>query len=179
MRRPGAIWRKLVKNLGRKPVTVTYPKEPMLLPKNFRGRPVYDPKGCIGCKICERDCPSRAIAITKVAEKTWACTFALDRCVYCGQCADSCPKKTILMSHIYEMATFDRQTLIETTAGVPPPPVIPAPALDSLPLDPQQSLNIAAGSEGKAGEERTEGPGTAAPQCGIQEPAAFGDPGGL
>ncbi|MEI6309605.1 MAG: hypothetical protein WCP58_08195, partial [bacterium] len=91
----------------------------------------------------------------------------------------SCPKKTILMSHIYEMATFDRQTLIETTAGVPPPPVIPAPALDSLPLDPQQSLNIAAGSEGKAGEERTEGPGTAAPQCGIQEPAAFGDPGGL
>jgi formate hydrogenlyase subunit 6/NADH:ubiquinone oxidoreductase subunit I len=118
--RPGAIWREITKNLGRKPATVLYPKERLPLPPNFRGRPVFDPEKCVGCKICERDCPSGVITIEKVAEKTFACTFALDRCIFCGQCADSCPRKAITMSQIFELATFERKSLIDRKAGNPP-----------------------------------------------------------
>ncbi len=113
MRRPGAIWREITKNLGRKPATVRYPKQRLPLPDNFRGKPVFDPKGCVGCLMCVRDCPARAIQIDKIAEKTFACTFYLDRCIFCGQCADSCPRKTIHMSHDYELASFDRDGLID------------------------------------------------------------------
>jgi formate hydrogenlyase subunit 6/NADH:ubiquinone oxidoreductase subunit I len=129
-------------------VTVTYPKEPMVLPDNFRGRPVYDPKTCIGCKLCERDCPSKVITISKVADKTWACTFRLGQCIYCGQCAFVCPKKSITMSHIYEMATFNRDSLTETTAGEPPPPLPPSPEGESSapPATPASPQPLSAGN---------------------------------
>lgn len=122
MRRPGAIWREITKNLGRKPATVRYPKQRLPLPANFRGRPVFDPKGCVGCLMCVRDCPARAIKIDKIAEKTFACTFYLDRCIFCGQCADSCPRKTIHMSQEYELASFNRDGLVDEKKGESLPP---------------------------------------------------------
>lgn len=112
MKKPGAIYKEITKNLFRKPVTVLYPKERLKIPKNLRGRPVFDPNGCIGCQICVRDCPANAIKIEKIAEKTFSCTFYLDRCIYCGQCADSCPKNTITMTQEYELASLDRPSLI-------------------------------------------------------------------
>ncbi|MCR4428031.1 MAG: 4Fe-4S binding protein [Caldiserica bacterium] len=122
MTRPGAIWREITKNLGRKPATVLYPKERLPIPSNFRGRPVFDPEKCVGCKICERDCPSGVITIEKVAEKTFACTFSLDKCIFCGQCADSCPRKAITMSQIFELAAFKKDSLVDRKAGTPPEP---------------------------------------------------------
>ncbi|OGS17599.1 MAG: hypothetical protein A2219_01160 [Elusimicrobia bacterium RIFOXYA2_FULL_50_26] len=114
MRRPGAIWRELVKNLRRKPATVLYPAERLEIPENFRGRPVFNPATCIGCMMCVRDCPAKAVKIEKVGEKKFSCTFYLDRCIYCGQCSDSCVKKSITMSHEFELACFDRSTLVDT-----------------------------------------------------------------
>ena len=119
--RPGAIWREITKNLGRKPATRMYPKERPFLPPNFRGRPVFNPKGgCVGCMLCVKDCPSDAVKITKIEEKHFSCTFNLGNCIYCGQCADSCPKKVISMSKEFELATFDRSTLTNTTDGDSP-----------------------------------------------------------
>ena len=111
MKTPGAIWRELFRNLGRKPATVMYPAVRFDLPSAHRGRPVFEPSTCIGCMMCVRDCPSNAVKIEKFVEKTYQCTFYLDRCVYCGQCAESCPRKSITMSHEYELACFDRKTL--------------------------------------------------------------------
>ncbi len=126
MKYPGAIFKELLNNLKRKPATVLYPAERLTLPKNFRGRPVFDPKGCIGCMMCVRDCPAKAVKIEKIADKTFSCTFYLDRCVYCGQCADSCPKKTITMSQEFELASFSRDSLESIKKGEPPAaPVVP------------------------------------------------------
>ena len=46
--------------------------------------------GCIGCKICEKSCPTDAI---KVEENHAVIDY--DKCIGCGICADKCPKKLI------------------------------------------------------------------------------------
>jgi len=122
MKHPGAIWKELLANASHKPATVLYPKERLELPPNFRGRPVFHPEKCIGCMLCTKDCPSRAVEINKIAEKTYSCTFHLGRCIYCGQCADSCNKDAITMSHIYELAAFEQQSMNDTTKGEPKTP---------------------------------------------------------
>lgn len=50
----------------------------------------YCKAGCIGCKMCEKVCPSEAI---KVIDNH--ATIDYDKCIGCGLCADKCPKKLI------------------------------------------------------------------------------------
>ncbi len=47
--------------------------------------------GCIGCKICEKNCPSGAI---KVENNLARIDYSL--CTNCGICVEKCPKKVIL-----------------------------------------------------------------------------------
>ena len=46
--------------------------------------------GCIGCKICEKNCPHGAI---KVIDNVAHIDFEI--CNHCGVCAEKCPKKII------------------------------------------------------------------------------------
>jgi Na+-translocating ferredoxin:NAD+ oxidoreductase RNF subunit RnfB len=57
-----------------------------------KGKAVMDAcsVGCIGCRICEKNCPENAITITdNVAH------IDQEKCTRCGVCAGKCPKKTI------------------------------------------------------------------------------------
>jgi electron transport complex protein RnfB len=46
--------------------------------------------GCIGCKICEKNCPTGAIKVTDfVAEIDY------EKCIGCGECEKNCPRKII------------------------------------------------------------------------------------
>lgn len=47
--------------------------------------------GCIGCKICEKNCPFAAISVTDNLAK-----IDYERCEACGLCEKVCPKKVII-----------------------------------------------------------------------------------
>lgn len=114
MKLPGRMLPEVFRTFLKPPVTVRYPYVRVDMPKDFRGRIVFDAKLCIGCKMCMRDCPSKAIVIEKVGEnKVFKATFYLDRCLYCAQCVDSCPKDALKTSPNFELAKYKREDLLE------------------------------------------------------------------
>ena len=46
--------------------------------------------GCIGCKICEKNCPKEAITVVNNLA-----VIDYDKCINCGICATKCPKGVI------------------------------------------------------------------------------------
>lgn len=46
--------------------------------------------GCIGCKICEKNCPEEAIKVTKFLAEV-----DQDKCTACGICVEKCPQNCI------------------------------------------------------------------------------------
>ena len=111
MIRPGAMIRQLLESMFKKPATIRYPFIKTEMPDKFRGKIVFTPSLCIGCKICMRDCPSNAITITKLGEKQFECTINLAKCIYCAQCVDSCPKKALEATKEFELAVLDKSKL--------------------------------------------------------------------
>lgn len=55
--------------------------------KDVRG---YCKVGCIGCKICEKNCPVQAITVDK-----FLAHIDKEKCVDCGLCIKKCPQHTI------------------------------------------------------------------------------------
>jgi len=121
MIRPGVMLRQVLQSIFKKPATLLYPSKKSPMPERFRGKIIFYPEKCIGCKLCMRDCPANAIVITKVGEKQFDCTIDLGKCIYCAQCVDSCMKKALEATKDFELAAFDRAKLKVTYHGEPPP----------------------------------------------------------
>jgi formate hydrogenlyase subunit 6/NADH:ubiquinone oxidoreductase subunit I len=116
MKFPGQLIPEVLKSIFKPPATVKYPAEKADIPPDFRGKIIFDPKLCIGCKMCMRDCPAKAIHIEKIVagtEKIFKATFFLDQCIYCAQCVDSCPKNALKSSPQFELAKYQRTQLKE------------------------------------------------------------------
>jgi formate hydrogenlyase subunit 6/NADH:ubiquinone oxidoreductase subunit I len=107
------IAKKVVAQFFTKPATTKYPFVKPQLPDNYRGQPVFDSALCVGCGLCSRDCPARAIEMVSVDGKKRP-QFNLSKCVFCYQCAESCPRNAIKNSCFYELATTDKSTLVKT-----------------------------------------------------------------
>lgn len=89
---------------------------------------VHDEHGdeaCIGCKMCEKICPSDIIRVVtgKKAEspntgknRSWCADFTLDlnACIICELCVQVCPTDAILMLREQEPPAFDRNDLVLT-----------------------------------------------------------------
>ncbi len=45
---------------------------------------------CMGCKICEKNCPAKAITVTDFLAKV-----NYDECTQCGVCTEKCPTKAV------------------------------------------------------------------------------------
>lgn len=107
MIRPGAMIRTVLGSIFKKPATTHYPFAKVEISNTFRGKIVFTPEKCIGCKICMKDCPSNAITITKVGDKQFQCEIDLAKCIYCAQCVDSCPKKALEATREFELASLN------------------------------------------------------------------------
>lgn len=86
--------RRSLANLFSKPYTTRYPKEKADLPQGNRGRVEWNMEDCIFCMLCQKNCPTVAIATDKDA-KTQSITR--NRCMACARCVEVCPKKCIRM----------------------------------------------------------------------------------
>jgi formate hydrogenlyase subunit 6/NADH:ubiquinone oxidoreductase subunit I len=101
----------LVTMLVKKPYTVLYPSVHAKVAERFRGALKFDREKCIGCRMCQRICPSNAISIEKVADKQFKAVVYMDRCIFCGQCVDSCPRDALENTDNFELASLDRESL--------------------------------------------------------------------
>jgi len=102
----------LLRSGVKKPATVRYPFEKLPPVEGLRGKPVWDMVKCIGCGLCERDCPTLAIEMISRG-KTAEFKVYYDRCAFCGQCFESCPVDAIEMTKQYELAAFNHDQMRE------------------------------------------------------------------
>jgi formate hydrogenlyase subunit 6/NADH:ubiquinone oxidoreductase subunit I len=84
----------ILKSLFSRPDTVKYPKGESPVPPGNRGKVVWDMQKCIYCRLCEKNCPTKAITTDK-AGKTQSIKRL--RCIQCRTCVDVCPTNTISM----------------------------------------------------------------------------------
>ncbi|NQT46058.1 MAG: 4Fe-4S dicluster domain-containing protein [Candidatus Omnitrophica bacterium] len=105
--------KEAIKALIMGPYTSSFPFKPHVPPKQFRGRPKYDDKECIGCLACENVCPAGAIdheEIKRGDKQIRHITTHHDQCIFCGHCQVNCTtEKGIMLSNEFDLATFDRK----------------------------------------------------------------------
>ena len=156
-----------LRELGKKPTTVSYPEQKRQLPARFRGRHVlhrYENglERCVGCFLCAGACPADAIYI-EAAENSeeqrvspgerYARVFDVNllRCIFCGYCEQACPTGAITLERIYELSVtrpedlvYHKEQLLEplgsATRGSLDAWVAPAPDETPTPLPGRQGF---------------------------------------
>ena len=125
-------------------VTECYPenRDTLQIADRFRAELTlkYDSEGrhkCIGCGICQMNCPNGTIALTtkmvelpdgKKKRKLDKYMYDLGSCTFCMLCVTTCPQDALEFSNDFEQAVFQRDTLVKQLNYLPeaPDPVVPA-----------------------------------------------------
>jgi NADH-quinone oxidoreductase subunit I len=113
----------------RKPSTVEYPKvkrerAPRIRASFALTKDAQGDENCIGCKKCEKVCPSEVIAVTMAKKPSpvtgkargYATDFTLNLqgCIICELCVQVCPTDAIIMVKEQEKPGFEREDLTLT-----------------------------------------------------------------
>ena len=114
-----------LRRMFNRPITRQYPEEKPVVASGFRGRHalVRDAQTgdsrCVACMRCARVCPSHCIRIrwSRAADSSRvvdAYTIDALRCIFCGYCAEVCPVDAIVLTEVFEYASYDRPSLYFT-----------------------------------------------------------------
>lgn len=112
MKKLGKMLTEVLASLFKKPATSGYPFEKREIHKSYKGKVAYIQSKCVGCNMCVRNCPAKAIFINKIAEKQFEAILHLDRCIFCEQCVFSCKFGALKNSNEFELATGDKSKLV-------------------------------------------------------------------
>jgi formate hydrogenlyase subunit 6/NADH:ubiquinone oxidoreductase subunit I len=96
----------IMKSLFGKPATEMYPQRKRTYPPAARGRVENEIERCIFCRMCERNCPTKAIVVSKEA-KEWQIDGL--KCCSCRRCVEVCPVKCLFMRSPYFPLIRERQ----------------------------------------------------------------------
>jgi len=101
------------------PFTTSFPDTPFEPAEAFRGRPRFDPEGCIGCGACAQVCPPKCIDVIDDIEADppkRTLVQHVDACIWCGQCERYCPTgEGIQMTSEYIEVGFKPEDFEERT----------------------------------------------------------------
>ncbi len=108
----------VLKNAASGPATRRYPEQVRGDLPRTRGRIELRLESCTFCGLCQKRCPTGAIALDRQER-----VFTLDRfkCILCGACQDACfAQKCLFLAPHYAAPTRTRQ--VETWKQAAPPP---------------------------------------------------------
>lgn len=102
----------------RRPVTVMYPYERLVLPPNSRGGFALDMDACTGCGLCDWVCPDECIDMVEIEGKQTKINNVgrypevdIEKCCFCGLCTEICPKNCIIMTDKHELSEYTRSDM--------------------------------------------------------------------
>jgi len=109
--------------LGRRAITIQYPKQKMEMFEAFRGRLALardretNKEKCTGCQLCAKACPSACITVTQRKDeegkrRSEVFEIGMSLCCYCGLCVEACPEDAIVWVRDYEYSVYDRKQLL-------------------------------------------------------------------
>jgi formate hydrogenlyase subunit 6/NADH:ubiquinone oxidoreductase subunit I len=108
----GLMLGDVLTSLVHRPVTERYPFERQPVPSRLRGRVLWDPVKCIGCRLCVKDCPAEALELHVLDRKTkrFVMHYRVGRCLFCAQCTFTCPVDALSLSNQqWELAALSKE----------------------------------------------------------------------
>jgi len=88
----------LIKSLVGKPATEMYPQKKKTYMDATRGKVENEIERCIFCRLCEKNCPTKALAVSK-EKNEWEIDSL--KCCLCRRCVEVCPVKCLSMDNVY------------------------------------------------------------------------------
>ncbi len=138
------ISKTITQSLFGKPSTLMYPQRPRAYSAATRGRVENEIEKCIFCRLCERNCPTDAIMVSK-ERKEWQIDSL--KCCTCRRCVEVCPVKCLTMHNVYFPSVTDRPSGLYLMVQPPKPPA-------ASPTSPPREQGAASSEESKGGNEK-------------------------
>ena len=135
------ISKTITRSLFGKPATLMHPQRPRAYSAATRGKVENEIEKCIFCRLCERNCPTDAILVSK-EKKEWQIDSL--KCCTCRRCVEVCPVKCLLMHNVYFPSVTERPSGLYLVVQPPKPPKPPK-------ISPESPAEGPAGNQ-KAGE---------------------------